>query len=187
MLKFNNTLLISFCFILFSGFIPGKKTKIYKDKEEAISIELPKTWHSVSLKQGNYSSMFISFEEIKKKGDLYATGVSITKIRSMSKTYSQVKNDADIVKLWYGAIKMVSQKHYLNEEVNFENLKIGEFKGIIVETILQPTENTYASHMYQAILAYNDDLYTLTLECPAQDWETYQPIFESAIASAVIK
>jgi hypothetical protein len=183
MYKIKIFLPLIICLFLSSAFAPKQKLKRFKDKEENISIELPWGWHLKTTDDGNYNQMFVSIEDIKKKGSSYTTGVSITKIRSMSKTFTQVKSDLDIVKLWYGAVKLASQKHYLNEEVNFEKLTLGKYKGVIVETILQPTEHMTLRHMYQAILAHNDDLYTLTMECPAQDWNKYQPLFEAAIVS----
>lgn len=186
-IKTKSFLLPLLFFMLLTAFVPIQKKKIFKNKKEAISIELPREWKVKTLDNDTYSQMIVFLENPKKKGDPYTTGVSITKITSMSRTYPQIKSDEDIVKLWYTATKQASQKHYLNEEVNFENLSLGNYKGIIVELILQPTQEMSLRHMYQAILAYKDDLYTIVLECPAENWKTYEPTFEAALASVVLK
>ncbi|CAN5132018.1 hypothetical protein BH23BAC1_BH23BAC1_00170 [soil metagenome] len=188
-MKLKITIIISLLISLITlcGLAPAKKFKTYKDKEETIFIDLPRNWYYTISDDGKSTQMFISAEELKNKIDSYKAVVSITRIRQMSQSFSQIKNDGDIVKLWYSAIKNASQKHYLTEELKIEKITLGNFKGIITESILQPVEQMAPRRTYQAILAHNDDLYTMTMECSAQEWENYHEIFNRAIASLEIK
>lgn len=173
--------------IILSGFIPVKKFKTYKDTEETIFIDLPRNWHYKINHDGKSTQMFISVDDLNYKNESIKAVVSITRIKEMSKSFSQIKDDADIVKLWYSAIKNAAQKHYLTEELKIEKLSLGNFKGIITESILQPVEQIAPRRTYQTILAHNDDLYTMTMESPAQEWDDYKEVFDRAIASIELK
>lgn len=139
------------------------------------------------IDHGKSSNMYISAEEMINKGDVYQTGVSIFSYANISKSFKMIKNDDDIIKLWYKAVKNASQKHYLNEEIEFRNITIGNYKGIISESIWQLSDKAEVKHVYHAILAYDDNLYTISLEAPVADWETYKEVYETALVTLELK
>ena len=161
--------------------------KKFKDEKKKIIIELPKTWYLKTLDDGKTVQMFISKELLLKTTDDFSTGVTITKIRRMSKSYTQISCDEDIVNVWLAAMIEAEKKYFKVEVVRTGGYASGNYSGKIREIKFQPDENMAIVHVYQLIVAHNDNLVSITFESPEKKWDIYNKAFKHGLMSLLIK
>ena len=179
--------LLIIIFISNHSFAQKFNFKKFKDDSKKIVIELPKTWYLKTVDDGKTLQMYVSQELLLKETDDFTIGVTITNIRRMSKTYTQISCDEDIVNIWLAAMMEAEKKHFKVEEIRIGNYQSGNYKGKIREIKFQPDAKTGIVHAYQLIIAYNDNLVTLTFEAPDKKWSNYECAFKHGLMSLLIK
>lgn len=178
--------LISLLFILTS--IPAfAEPTSFSDEGENITVQLPEEWYSKIIDDGKTVQLFISREEVVEESDMFEVGATLNKIRRMSKSFEQMKTDADIVNMWYNGGVAQFKTYHVYEEVSREIIQIGDYKGVVSEVIFQPTEGSPTVHMYNCVLAYDDNLVTVVLEAYEDEWEDYKGIFAEVLNTLELK
>ena len=164
------------------------EVRTFVDKEETISIELPKEWHVKLIDDGKSLNMFVSLQKIEKESDMFLVGATIRRIRGMSKSFEGVQSDGQwLAGFWSGALDESAKEAYQYKVISSKEHRAGQFIGIVREQELQHKPEFYKVKMYEIVVGHDDDIVTMNLEAPAVLFDEYQPIFERAIRSLVIK
>ena len=181
------TVLVLFAILFFINSVHSQNFVKFKDEKRKIIIEMPKTWNLKTTDDGKTVQMFISLEYLIKETDNFTVGATIIKIRRMSKSYKHVKSDEDIINVWGAAVIESEKKHFKVEEIKTGHFNSGNYVGNIREIKFQPTESSHIIHMYKIILAYEDNLVTVTFEAPESKWHEYYKIFNRGMMSLYLK
>src|SRR6185295_19098006 len=124
--------------------------------------------------------MFVSKQGIIKEDDIFNVGVSIHKIRRMSKTYTISDKDGPfLVRYWEGLKTGKNETSFFSDnQLSIENTKVDGNFAVKKIKEKQLYENTYPLKTMEYVIGLEDTLILLILECPADFFDEYKPVFE---------
>jgi tetratricopeptide (TPR) repeat protein len=171
------------------GFGPiNSEVAAFTDTDKNITVQLPKDWYLKINDDGKTLNLFVSQQEVKKETDIFSVGVTIRRIRRMSKTFEGVESDgAWLAGFWAGANEEAAKEYHYYKVLSSRDFKVGDFVGVLREVELQQKKELFRVKMYEMILGYNDDVVTMNLEAPALLFNDYQSVFMKALESIHIE
>ena len=155
--------------------------RLFEDEKKNISLELPSEWKLVTHREAESLQMFITLE-----AHIFTVGVTVTKKTGMSTIYS-VKNEKDIIYLWTNGLDRAAESYNRYEILESKKFSRGKYTGIIREVVMQYQTEHNPVHMYQVIMAKDDELIYITAISPENVWEEYKPVFDNSLKSLTLK
>jgi len=165
-------------------FVPFEQLKFikYTDDKNEFKIELPDNWNRVSNVSANASELVVSFEKIKKYGDPYAVGARFSMNWNMTHTY-KIPAGTSLMDFWLGSQGQNSANYAEYKVVQQKTLRINEWDGLLVKTGVQFTKESIKIRMFEVVLIKNDDLFYAYFQCPDQQYDYYEKVFDKAMKS----
>jgi len=177
------SLLLIIALLVTAQFTSAQSLNTFSNPEKTVSIDLPADWHLQHNKEDRVMQMFISLEELVSDTTLFEIGATISKVEQVSKSYPSLITDHKIVIEWYTAYKRNGYDYIEFEEVDLQEVTIGEYKGLRSELIFRKNQFSKKIHLLQFVLAHDNNLLSVSLESPTKTWDDYKDTFEKAIAS----
>lgn len=167
----------------------GERDSIFKTpgikSDSTIAITLPASWSSKHMDDGKTMNWFISLEPVVSDNDLFARGVTVRWIRRLSKTFPLDNNtDAEfLLGFWeaYTERLQSESKPVFKQSKGTSDITSGVWKGVVKTTELQAYVNSPRLTMFEVILARTDEILTIHLECPTDNWPVYEQRFRKAL------
>lgn len=168
----------------------GIRDSTFTTPDNTVQISLPASWSTRHLDDGKTLNWFVSLEPIHKSDDMFSTGVSIHWIRRLSESFRLDGNtDAEyIAGFWEGytsAQEKITPPYYHNK-LDSIHFRRSEWRGVVATTDLQLTAQSHRLRKYGAIIARENELFLISLECPIENWSIYEKRFRKAIDSLVL-
>ncbi|MBK9248356.1 MAG: tetratricopeptide repeat protein [Ignavibacteria bacterium] len=171
---------------------PSTKCKEFTDSKNIVTCTLPETWHARTEGDDKTMQLFISAEKIDKLTDLFTIGASIILINRVSKTIPELEDkDPEFVTDFWDVLSEKGglfglfgyEKYFFKKEISRVNFTSGNFKGKKIIRELQRFDNSYRLKSMELITSYDDKVFTVVFEAPANEFEAYLPVFEKAASS----
>ncbi len=171
---------------------PSAKCKEFTDSKNIITCTLPETWHGRTEGDDKTLQLFISAEKVDKPTDLFTIGASCTLIQRMSKTFSELEGkDPEFVAGFWDALcekggvfgMFGYENYFFKKEISRANFTIGNFKGMKIIRELQRFDNSYRLKSMELITSYDDKVFSVVFEAPADEFDTYLPVFEKSAST----
>lgn len=148
-------------------------------------IQLPASWSLRSESTKHSLDWFISLEPVQSATDVFTTGVSAHWYKNISKALPIGNNtDAEfLIGFWRGYVAAMKKdlKPYYKQRIDSTDIQIGDWKGEMITEDLQLDERTYRLRKFDIVLARQDEVVSLILECPIDYWTAYERRFRQAI------
>lgn len=166
----------------------GRLDSLFKTDNGAFHIQLPKGWFARVEDDGKLYHWFVSRQPITKAEDIFTEGVSIRWIRRLSKLFPAIGNNTDarfLTSFWDTYIGGVQgrNKVYYRKTVDSTAMTIAGWTGLKRIVDMQAKERSYRLRMLEVIVAREDEVVTVIMECPLFLWPGYKARFEEALRS----
>ena len=163
----------------------GRNDSVFSTPDKSVSITLPASWSTKHSDDDKTLNWFVTLEPVVADTDLFSTGASIRWVRRMAGTFP-LKSKTDIpylIGFWRGymAGQMAGIKIYNREQLDSASITIGAWQGEVITERLQLFEESYELIKFDIVLAREDEIFTIVLECPSQYWPVYRKRFEQAL------
>jgi tetratricopeptide (TPR) repeat protein len=157
----------------------------YSDPDNRISIEMPKSWHSVSSISDEGVDMIIAAEEIESINDFFASGVKIYYSDQMEELY-EVTEPQKILEFWQSSIMANSEEYASYDILSRKTMIRNGWNGIQQEALIKLTAKSYPIMMYEYALAHEGKLFFAYFQAPEVQFPYYKKIFDKAIETIKI-
>lgn len=166
----------------------GRRDSVFSTPDAAISITLPASWSTKHVDDDKIKQWFVTLEPVVADTDLFSTGATIRWVRRLGATFPTMKGVTDtkaLITFWrgYEAGQLGSFKIFRRERIDSTSLTIGAWKGEMITEKMQVFETSYELTKFDVLLAREDEILTIVLECPSQYWSVYRKRFEQALKS----
>lgn len=160
----------------------GLRDSLFMDAARSIAIVLPRSWHAASSDDGNTVTLRVARQPITAATDSYAEGITIRYYRKASQFVSD-KNPTPqmLLSSWSASNLAASKSLHAYNVVRLEPLTITGWTGELREIAMQPMNDGYRIHQYEALLARTDELVTIVAEVAEPLWSVYNSRFLNAI------
>lgn len=170
----------------------GRADSTFSTPDKAISITLPASWSTKHVDDDKVKQWFISLEPVVADTDLFTTGATIRWVRRLGASFPTVKGVTDpkaLITFWrgYEAGQLGSFKIFRRERIDSGSISIGTWSGEMITEKLQLFENSYELTKFDIVMAREDEIMTIVLECPSQYWSVYRKRFEQALKSVRVQ
>lgn len=165
----------------------GRNDSVFSTPGASVSITLPASWSTKHIDDDKTLNWFVTLEPVVADTDMFSTGASIRWVRRMAGTFP-LKSKTDIpylIGFWRGymAGQMAGVKIYSREQLDSSSITLGAWQGEVITERMQMFEESYELIKFDVVLAREDEIFTIVLECPSQYWPVYRPRFEAALRS----
>lgn len=160
----------------------GLRDSVFSDAARQIALLLPRSWHSASNDDGSTVTFRIARQPLRTATDSYAEGVTVKYYRKASQ-FSADKNPTPQMMLasWSASNLAASKSLHTYNIVRIEPLTIPGWNGELREIAIQPTNDGYRIHQYEALFARQDELVTVVAEVAEPLWSVYHQRLLNAI------
>jgi tetratricopeptide (TPR) repeat protein len=169
----------------------GRLDSTFRSEEGAISVSLPKSWHSTVRSDGKTLNWFVTLEKIESDSDAYSVGGTFRWIRNISSSFlieEKNNNAVFLVDFWdqFVAAQMKGFTPHLRKVVDSTSISRDGWSGMVRTIDFQFKKEYPVQRRIEAILARKDEVFAYTFESDAQRWAVYEPRFKQAISSLIL-
>lgn len=169
----------------------GMLDSTFRSDEGAISVTLPKSWHTTSRSDGKTLNWFVTLEKIQSDSDSYSVGGTFRWIRNISSSFlieEKNNNPAFLVEFWdqFVAAQMKGFTPQLRKVIDSTATSRDGWSGMIRTVDFQYKKDYPVQRRIEVILARKDEVFAYTLECDSQRWTVYEPRFRNALTSLAL-
>jgi len=160
----------------------GFRDSLFMDAARQISLVLPRSWYSASTDDGSTVTFRVARQHLASAASSYAEGVTIKYYRKASQFVTD-KNPTPqmMLKSWAATNLAASKSMHTYNVVRIEPLVVNGWTGELREIAIQPTNDGYRIHQFEALLARPDELVTIVAEVAEPLWSVYHTRLLNAI------
>lgn len=166
----------------------GRIDSTFMTKDGAVSIILPKSWHTTTRSDDKTLNWFVTLEKIESDSDFYSVGGVFRWIRNVSNSFvieEKNNNAAFLVDFWdqFIAAQMKGFTPHMRKVVDSTAFSRDGWSGMIRTVDFQFKQEYAVQRRIEAIVARKDEIFAFTLECELPKYVVYDSRFRKAIAS----
>lgn len=169
----------------------GRQDSLFSTENGSLKVFLPKSWTTRVEDDGKVFNWFVSHQPITKATDIFTEGMTVRWVRRLSSLFPELSNKkADtrfLVSFWDAYVNeaIVKEKPFFRESTPERMVKIGEWSGFVRVVTKQVLKDSYRLIMFDVILAREDEVLSMIIECPEFVWPAYSNRYIRAVESFV--
>ncbi|MBK7578442.1 MAG: hypothetical protein IPI24_13635 [Ignavibacteria bacterium] len=167
----------------------GVQDSTFTTIDRQIRVPLPKSWTTREMDDGKTLNWFVSLEPLRTMKDAFSVGVTVRWIRGFIADFKQKEKltPNDVVVAWRGYLTSLSKGSEMYHDSTLDSGRVvrGAWIGmgrVVERTVIEhmSPDLRYRLKMLDVTLSHNDDIITLTFECPEEQFSVWQPRFRKA-------